>query len=226
MQSTSQTIWALICGHNESNRIGNLVSSVVKYVPALVVDDGSDDDTAIQALSAGSATLILPTSQGKGNALSKGLELLCRFDLRYVICLDGDGQHDPRYIPELINSAMSGKDIVLGNRLHQKHNMPLPRIISNSLTSFVISLFTKKLVRDSQCGYRILSRKALSLQPQEKGFMFESEQLFLAARNNMHISHTDISTIYYSGAIMRFHVLKDIVCFLSVLLREIRARIE
>lgn len=226
MQSTSPTIWALICAHNESKRIGNLVSSVIKFIPTLVVDDGSDDDTAIQALTAGSATLILPASQGKGNALSKGLELLRRFDLDYVICLDGDGQHDPKHIPQLINTAMSGEDIVLGNRLHQKHTMPLPRIVSNTLTSLVISFFTNQLVRDSQCGYRVLSRKALSLHPQEKGFMFESEQLFLAARNNMRICHLDISTIYYPGAIMRFHVLKDITCFLSVLLREIRARIE
>lgn len=218
--------YALIVAKDEQTRVGFVVRKTVLQLPALVVDDASVDETCREALSAGAPVLIRPATRGKGSALAAGLALLKTWGATCVICLDGDGQHDPRFIPEFIQKSSQSYSIVLGNRLHDKRYMPFPRIISNTLTSLVISLFIGQLVRDSQCGYRLLRGEALALAPSDPGFMYESEQLFLAARAGLKIGYVDVSTIYRSNSTMRFHVLKDVVDFLHIFLRELRNRMR
>jgi glycosyltransferase involved in cell wall biosynthesis len=214
--------YALIVARDEHTRVGLVVTGVLAHLPTLVVDDASTDATCREALFAGAPVLIRPATQGKGSALASGLALLKTWSINCVICLDGDAQHDPRFIPQFILKSRQGNSIVLGNRLHDKRYMPLSRIISNTLTSLVISLYTGQLVRDSQCGYRLLCGAALALTPIDPGFMYESEQLFLATRAGLKISNVDVSTIYRSDATMRFHVLKDVVDFLRIFMRELR----
>lgn len=218
--------FALIVAKDEQPRIGSVVSGAISQLPTLVVDDASEDDTCREAVAAGSSVLIRPATQGKGSALAAGLAILKTWGANCIVCLDGDGQHDPRFIPKLIHKAEQGYTIVIGNRLHHKRYMPWSRIISNTLTSLVISLFTKQLVRDSQCGYRLICTPALALAPTEPGFMYESEQLFLAAREGLKIGYIDVSTIYRSNATMRFHVLKDVADFIRIFLREIMERVR
>jgi glycosyltransferase involved in cell wall biosynthesis len=216
--------YALIVAKDEETRVGAVILRAVQHAPVLVVDDASADGTCREALSAGAPVLIRAVTRGKGSALAAGMALLKSWGATCILCLDGDGQHDPAFIPKFIHKVQHGYSIVLGNRLHDKRYMPLPRIISNTLTSLVISLFTGQLVRDSQCGYRVLCGAALNLSPTDPGFMYESEQLFLAARTGLKIGYVDVSTIYCHHAVMRFHVLKDILDFLRIFTRELRAR--
>jgi glycosyltransferase involved in cell wall biosynthesis len=218
--------FALIVAKDEQSRVGSVVSGAISQLPALVVDDASEDDTCREAVAAGSPVLIRPATQGKGSALAAGIVILKTWGADCVICLDGDGQHDPHFIPRFLQKADQGYSIVIGNRLHDKRYMPLPRIISNTLTSLVISLFTKQLVRDSQCGYRLLRGKALALTPGDPGFMYESEQLFLAARAGLKIGFVDVSTIYRQSAVMRFRVIRNVIDFLRIFFREMRLRIR
>jgi len=215
---------ALIVARDEQTRVGAVIRSTIGCIPVLVIDDASVDDTCSESLTAGAIVLIRPSSAGKGSALAAGIALLGTWGVSCIICLDGDAQHDPRFIPKFISKARYGFSMIIGNRLHDKRYMPLPRIISNTLTSLVISLFTKQLVRDSQCGYRLLQGKALALTPGDPGFMYESEQLFLAARSGLKIGFVDISTIYRNSAVMRFHVIRNVLDFLRIFIREIRIR--
>lgn len=216
--------YALIVARDEEPRVGAVVTGTLAYLPVLVVDDASADETCRAALIGGAPVLIRHASHGKGSALAAGIALLKSWGAACVLCLDGDGQHDPRFIPALFAKSNHGYNIILGNRLHDKRYMPFPRIISNTLTSLVISLFTGQMVRDSQCGFRLLCADALALAPADHGFMYESEQLFLAARAGLTIGHVDVSTIYRPSAVMRFHVLKDMIDFLRILWREVRFR--
>ncbi len=216
----------MIVAKDEQPRIGSVVTGILSQLPVLVVDDASEDETCREALTAGAPVLIRTATRGKGSALSAGMALLATWGATCIICLDGDGQHDPRFIPKFIHKAEQGYSIVIGNRLHDKRYMPLPRIISNTLTSLVISLFAGQLVRDSQCGFRLLCCDALTLAPTDPGFMYESEQLFLAARAGLRIGYVDVSTIYRSNAAMRFHVLKDVKDFLRIFLQEIIEQVK
>ncbi|HSN76998.1 MAG TPA: glycosyltransferase family 2 protein, partial [Anaerolineae bacterium] len=90
---------ALIPAYNEAQRIAPVIAATLQHLPALVVDDGSRDDTAGVAEAAGATVLRQAPNQGKGAALRAGLRWA--LDRRYdaVLTLDADGQHDPAEIP-------------------------------------------------------------------------------------------------------------------------------
>lgn len=86
---------AIIPAYNEEARIGAVVKSVLRYCPALVVDDGSSDCTAIVAAQAGATALIHLQNMGVGAAIRTGMEWVER---RYdcAVILGADGQHHSR----------------------------------------------------------------------------------------------------------------------------------
>ena len=86
----------IVPAYNEAGRVGAVVADVRASVPdadLLVVDDGSSDDTAAEARSAGASVLSLPVNLGYGAALQTGYKYAVRRDYGYVGQLDGDGQH-------------------------------------------------------------------------------------------------------------------------------------
>ena len=81
---------------NEGAGIAVLVSALRRQVPVvLVVDDGSTDDTALAAKSAGATVIHHERNNGKGAALRTGLSQLFKQGFEWAVTLDGDGQHAP-----------------------------------------------------------------------------------------------------------------------------------
>ncbi|MFQ5809554.1 MAG: glycosyltransferase, partial [Armatimonadota bacterium] len=81
---------AIVPAHNEAERIAETLEAVYRIpevARAIVVDDGSEDDTAAVAEGAGAEVVRLPHNQGKGAALEAGLQ---RADGDIVLLLDGD----------------------------------------------------------------------------------------------------------------------------------------
>ena len=71
------------------------------FLPVVVVDDGSTDDTAAQAEAAGAVVLRQVPNAGKGAALRAGFRYALEQGAPAVVTLDADGQHDPAEIPAL-----------------------------------------------------------------------------------------------------------------------------
>jgi glycosyltransferase involved in cell wall biosynthesis len=133
---------------------------------------------------------------GKGEALRSGFKEALNKNYDIIITIDADLQHDPSFIPLLLNN-IENFDIVIGNRLHDIKAMPFQRIISNKITSYMLSKKLKTDIRDSQCGYRAYKSSVLNaVKTSMKGFEAESEILVLAARHNFSIGFIDIPTIY------------------------------
>ena len=84
-------------GFYESQHITAVVHAVKKFLAVLVIDDGSTDDTTLQAASAG-AEVLCQKNQGKGAALQAGFRKALEKGYDAVLTLDGDGQHDPQEI--------------------------------------------------------------------------------------------------------------------------------
>ena len=108
--------WVVIPAYNEAPVIGGVVTGVRAAFPhVLVVDDASSDDTAAIARSAGAYTATHPLNLGQGAALQTGFEAALARGARYVVTFDADGQHDPREIDTLIETASSEHaDVVIG----------------------------------------------------------------------------------------------------------------
>ena len=190
----------------------------------LVVDDGSDDDTASRALSAGAAVASHETNLGKGRALATGLEAAVALDgARYVVTLDADGQHPPEVIPELLKPLEAGSaDLVVGARDRSSGAMPAQRRFTNWLSSTLVSRVLGVAVPDSQCGYRAMTRAvAATVRPDGRRYEFETEFLFAAAASGFRLQAVPVPTVY-GGSRSHFRSVTDTLRLARVFLRHWR----
>src|SRR5437762_2142979 len=97
-------VQALVPAHNEGPRIAAVVRRAARFLPVVVVDDGSTDDTAERATEAGATVIRQVPNQGKGAALRTGFRAALELGSEAVITLDGDGQHDPGEIPAFLGA--------------------------------------------------------------------------------------------------------------------------
>jgi glycosyltransferase involved in cell wall biosynthesis len=189
---------AIIPFFNEKKTIEEVVGKTLSYVDFVIaVDDGSDDNSASK-ISGNKKVILLKNivNKGKGYALNIGFRKSIELNSDFTITLDSDLQHPPEYIPKFLEK-LKECDVVIGNRLNDFKNMPLQRILSNKLTSSLLSLKTKKKIVDSQCGFRAYRTKILnSIIPKFSGFEAESEIIVKAARNNYKIEFVSVPTIY------------------------------
>lgn len=213
---------ALVPAFNEQESIGEVVSRLLAQVQTvLVVDDGSEDQTAKRARRAGAEVLAHTANRGKGAALKSGFTELFDRGFQYVIMLDGDGQHLPEELPRFIAEAeRSGAQIVVGNRMSDLREMPLIRRWVNRGMSWMISRVCGQRIPDSQCGFRLV-RRQIGLFCSGNAFDYESEMLIAAAKAGAHISSVPISTIY-RNEVSKIRPFTDTIKFLALLARQWR----
>lgn len=212
-------VCAVIPFYNEKSFIRKLIVNTSKYVDFIcAVDDGSVDNSFAEISDLNNLEIIkLDKNYGKGFALQTGFEYCIKKDYEVIITIDADGQHNPDFIPTLIEH-LAYFDIVIGNRLNDIKLMPVNRIISNKLTSKLLSLKTGQKISDSQCGFRAYKKNVLKkCKTKFKGFEAESEILVIASRNGFKIGHTEIDTIYGNEK-SKMKSIPAIVGFFKVLL--------
>jgi glycosyltransferase involved in cell wall biosynthesis len=149
-RSNKLKVCAIIPAFNEESTIADVVQKTKNYVDlVLVVDDASTDMTAQIAQQNGAYVIRRQTNHGPGTALqilydTTKLDDYDYADFSYIVQVDADGQHDPKYIPEMLRVAQSC-DIVIGSRFlnasHRDH--PLTRRIGIRFFSCVVSILTR-----------------------------------------------------------------------------------
>lgn len=182
------TCAAVIPCFNEEAAIAPLVLALRQQLATVVVvDDGSNDQTALKAKNAGALVLRHNRNYGKGAALQMGLSRLHHLDFEWAVTLDGDGQHDPADLPALLQRAQqTGALLVIGNRMARAQAMPWVRRWANRWMSEKLSQRTGCVLPDTQCGFRLIHLPAwASLSLAARHFEVESEMLlaFLAAKH-------------------------------------------
>ena len=188
----------------------------------LIVDDGSSPPISKNKFNKNNLFLIRnEINKGKGYTLKKGFKFALENNYTHVITLDGDMQHDPL---EINKFSKHDKDIefLLGYRKFSKP-MPLSRIISNTITSKIISILKNKKINDSQCGYRrykVNSIKDFILF--EDGYVFESEILLKCIKKNTSIENVKIKAIYDDSP-SHINKITDTIKFIKLIMRYIIA---
>lgn len=196
-----------------------LLDETLKYVDKVfAINDGSSDDTYNFERSKINITMIdLEKNYGKGRALSIGFEEALASGFENIVTIDADFQHNPKYIPELLE-ALNSFEIVIGNRLKNLKNMPVQRKISNTLTSYFLTKKTGQKILDSQCGFRAYRAEVLKkVKTKYYGYEAESEIIVKAAKEGFNIGFIDISTIYGNEK-SKMKPVQAILGFLKVLL--------
>lgn len=186
---------------------GQTISYVVKETKKLVdqvivINDGSRDNTKLEAEEAGADVVNNATNKGLGNALRRGFSEAIKNKADVIITLDSDRQHDPSEIKILLKEFFNKNcDIVIGSRLLDKkqwNNFPRHRLYGNLILTRITNLaMGRKFTSDSQSGYRVIKSEALKkMKLISERMEIASEIVYEFGVNNCQISEVPIKATY------------------------------
>ena len=159
---------------NEADSLRHLLPELSSQFPQaeiILVDDGSQDDTAAICESAGVIRIANPYSMGNGAAIKRGAR---RASGKWIVFMDADGQHQPAHVAQLIERAeREDLDMVVGARPHSAQ-ASLLRHLGNQTFNRLASWMTNQKIPDLTSGLRLVKaarfREFLHLLP--NGFSY------------------------------------------------------
>lgn len=155
----------IIPAYNEAENIERVVENLRKNYPQwdyLVVNDGSKDSTAEICRQHGYPLLDLPVNLGLAGAFQAGIRYAYQNGYTAALQFDGDGQHEPCYISEMIEKMeKEDLDIVIGSRFCEKKKPRTLRMFGSMLITQAIRLTTGKKVADPTSGMRLFNSNVL-----------------------------------------------------------------
>lgn len=155
----------VIPAYNEAENIEKVVDNIIKNYPEydyVVVNDGSTDTTRKICKERGYNLLDLPANVGLAGAIKSGIKYANYYQYEYVVQIDGDGQHNPLYIQDMLK-AMEDKnaDIVIGSRFVTGKKPLKMRMLGSNLISAAIWLTTGKKIKDVTSGMRLFNKSMI-----------------------------------------------------------------
>ena len=221
----------IIPAFNESGSIVGVISAARQHFSGdvAVIDDGSEDDTAALARSAGAKVLRHACNLGIGAAVQTGFLYALQEGYDFVVRQDGDGQHDPVQIPRLLAVLERDEaDIVVGSRFlaREGYQSTVVRRVGIFVLGIVSALVGARIT-DPTSGYWAVNRRALTVLARSHPDDYpETEALVLASRAGFRVreqpvimyeriaGRSSIGTLY-SG----FYMLKVVLALLIGRLR-------
>lgn len=163
----NRRVLIIVPAWNEAESIGEVVGEIRGELPGtdvLVVDDGSVDDTSRVAREAGAMVARLPFNLGVGGAMRLGYRYAKSEGYDVAVQIDADGQHDPRYVPKLIDGLQEAS-LVIGARFAGEGDYQVrgPRRWSMAMLSFVLSAMAGCKLTDTTSGFRACDRALIEL---------------------------------------------------------------
>lgn len=163
---------AIVPAYNEAEAIGSTIAAIRRWAPdfdVLVIDDGSTDRTGEAAAAAGAKVLRMPYNLGIGGGMQAGYIYAKENGYSVAVQVDGDGQHDPRQIKDLLRclEANPGLNMVTGSRFldpdGEGYRSSAARRIGIRIFARVLSTITGQPVTDPTSGFRMTDRKGIEL---------------------------------------------------------------
>lgn len=171
IQKDCSSLAVFIPTYNEAETIGALIERIPRRfnhrdVDIYVVDDCSTDATAECARDAGARVRVMEENSGVGATTKYGLSwILSMNHHRYIVKIDGDGQHEPEMIALVFECLLKGgRELVTCSRFHpnsDQRNTPLDRILLNRLFADVISDLTGWSITDARTGFMGFTSRVL-----------------------------------------------------------------
>jgi len=163
----STPVLVAIPAWNEQESIADVIAKVQEHRPGadiLVVNDGSTDDTADRASTAGATVVSLPFNVGVGGAMRTAFLYAKRHGYGALVQVDADGQHDPADLDRLID-GLDSADVVVGTRFHPDSTYLVggPRRWAMVLLSKSLSRMNRGTISDPTSGFRSAGPRAIDL---------------------------------------------------------------
>jgi len=189
-------ILIIIPAYNEAQNIKNVVDNLISKYPQydyVIVNDGSSDNTADICRTNNYNFLDSPVNLGLAGAFQTGIKFAYRNGYDAAVQLDGDGQHDPKYIRDMINEMeICNADIVIGSRFKSKKQPLTTRMIGSRMINLAIRLTTGVKITDPTSGMRIYSKKMLKEFANTMNYGPEPDTLSYLIRNGAKVSEVQV----------------------------------
>ncbi len=156
----------VIPAYNESKNLPKLLEKIEKEsadYDILVINDCSTDDTEKITKDRNYKVISLPINLGIGGAVQTGFKYAQLHGYDAVVQLDGDGQHNPEYIHELIQKIKDGFNVCIGSRFidNEGYQSTLMRRLGIWFFRLLLKLLTGNSFTDPTSGFRAFDKKAI-----------------------------------------------------------------
>jgi len=212
-------ISVIIPAYNEASTIGDIVSRIRTLYPdfeIIVVNDGSADETATSARSAGADVYSHPYNIGNGAAIKSGIRAASG-DI--LVFMDADFQHNPEDIETMLN-YFPDYDMVVGARSN-KDQTSLERAIGNKIYNWLASYVAKFKVQDLTSGFRAIksdiAKQFLYLLP--NSYSYPATLTLGALRTGRALKYIPITVKVRKAGKSNINILKDGVRFFMIIVK-------
>ncbi len=157
----------IIPAYNEERAIRSLIHEIRNKHPSctiLVVNDGSRDRTAQEAEKAGTTVITHPFNLGIGGAIQSGYKIARDEGFDATIQIDGDGQHDPRSLMDVLQPVLEDRlDLCIGSRFTERSafHSTFMRRIGIRFFCRLLHWMTGLYLTDPTSGYRATGKKLI-----------------------------------------------------------------
>ena len=211
--------------YNEAATLTALVPMVLEQdsrIDVLISDDASPDGTGdlADSLAAGSNRISVVHREGKlglGTAYLHGFHRGLNAGYDYLLEMDSDGSHDPKYLPDLLGAVDAGADLAIGSRYVRGVNVvnwPMSRLLLSFFANKYARWITGLPLTDATSGFKCFRRRALEAIDLDRvgstGYAFQVEMDFRAWKKGMRLVEVPIVFVdrdegesKMSGAIVR-----------------------
>ncbi len=173
MNTKKQKVLLIIPAYNEEESILNVVNKIYNYnkenntkYDIVVINDGSKDNTEKILYENNINHIKLINNLGIGGAVQTGYKYALENDYDIAVQFDGDGQHDIRYVRDIIKPIIDNDaNMVIGSRFIDKSTSKFKsskaRQMGIKMISFFIKLVTSKKIYDTTSGFRAVDKELI-----------------------------------------------------------------
>ncbi len=225
-------VLVIVPAYNESENIERVIDNLTENYPEydyLVVNDSSTDNTEEILKTRGYNYISLPTNLGIGGAVQSGYIYATENGYDIAVQTDGDGQHDPAYIKELIRPIIDGEaDMTIGSRFIEKNGFQTSfmRRVGIKFIKLVIRMCCGTKVTDTTSGFRATSRELSAFFAKEYAQDYpEPEAIVAASLNGFRVKDVAVEMREREGGVSSINALRSIYYMIKVSLALVILRL-
>lgn len=202
-EKDKQDTYVVLPAYNEATRIQPVIEAIAeKGYNMVIVNDGSSDNTLEVIMESKRKypdnihVFSLLINRGVGIATQTGFDAVLRYNPKYIVSMDSDGQHSADDLDAVIEPLVAGRaQAVIGVR--PLEDMPFTRNFANSIMNLFTKIFYRVDVSDSQTGFRAVTLDALNeISINATGYLISSEFIREINDKDIPFEEVPIETIY------------------------------